>query len=56
MTALIAAGETDESVDGRGDLLSGRNGNDFVYGSNRTPFSAELRNISYRSKVISFKS
>ena len=35
MDVLIAEGETAEGVDERGDLLSGRNGNDFVYGSNR---------------------
>jgi len=35
MDVLIAEGETAEGVDERGNLLSGRNGNDFVYGSNR---------------------
>jgi len=35
MDVLIAEGETEEGVDERGNLLSGRNGNDFVYGSNR---------------------
>jgi len=32
-TELIEAGETDEGSDERGNLLSGRNGNDFIYGS-----------------------
>jgi len=35
MDVLIAEGETAEGVDEHGNLLSGRNGNDFVYGSNR---------------------